>query len=395
MSSKIAPCFCETNLSQKTEFDDSGNQFFDYKTAECNPLSEYPEKTDSLNLDKLAQLRKTVFEKLKKRAKSKFITVGFIYDLINIHSPLEKSYWNTIHCVENLFYNPENNKITGKYCNNRWCLVCNRIRTAKLLNGYMGEISKFQDKTFLTLTIPNVQDNVLEDSIKEMARNFREILNNVARKQKIKIDGIRKIECTYNLTRNDFHPHYHVLIDGREKAEFMQREWLKRYPDANIKAQDIRPADDNSIKELFKYFTKIVSKTDRNSKNEYPVLIEPLDKINIAFYGKRVFQSFGKVKKQSEEVEEIQAEDIGSILEGNIWEWVQDQSDWVSEYGECLTDNDYHKKLKVIPKRKNNGKFERVEQFEETRQKVLSYQMKKSSKRFELFNLRPEIINET
>lgn len=297
-------------------------------------------------LDKLAQLRKIESEKFKKRAKSKFITMGFLNDLIAIKSPLKKSYINTLFCVRELMYDTEKGKMTGKYCNNRWCLVCNRIRTGKLMNGYLNEISGLKEKFMVTLTIPNIDENHLNPTIKQMNKDFRKILDN-ARKKKLPLDGIRKIECTYNMSKDNYHPHFHIIVGGKNQANFILNEWLKKYPKANKKAQDIRKADDNSIKELFKYFTKVVTRKKEQGKNDYPVFIKPLDTINQAFYGKRVFQPFGKIRRQSEEVEEIRAENLTVEFDGNLWEWVQDQSDWVSEYGEMLTGNDYHKKITV------------------------------------------------
>ncbi len=300
-------------------------------------------------LDKLAQLRKNKVEKFKKRAKSKYITMGFLSDLIALKSSLEKSYKNTWFCVKELIYDHEKSKITGKYCNNRWCLVCNRIRTGKLINGYFGEISGFKEKHMVTLTIPNISESDLKPAIKDMNKTFRKILD-IARKRALKINGIRKTECTYNFKTDTFHPHYHLIVDGKLQSEFIVKEWLKKYPGAKRKAQDIRVANDNSIKELFKYFTKIVTRTKEQNKNEYPVFIKPLDAINRAFYGLRVFQPFGEVKKQSEDIEDIQSENLEFVFDGNIWEWIQTESDWVSEFGELLTQNNYNKKITVKTK---------------------------------------------
>jgi len=315
-------------------------------------LIQQQEKNNSSNtiLDKLAQLRKNQVEKLKKRAKSKFITIGFIYDLIKLEpvSPLKKSYINTLYCADQLLYDRDKNKITGKYCNNRWCLVCNRIRTAKLMNGYFNEVSKIEDKHFLTLTIPNVPGDKLELAIEDMQKNFRRILD-LARKKSFETNGIRKLECTYSFVRDDYHPHYHI-VGNKLGLEFILSYWLIKYPEANERAQNLKPADENSLKELFKYFTKVVTRQKGQTKNDYQVFIRPLDIINQAFYRKRVFQGFGNIHKQSEDIDELQAESLDTIFEGSLWEWEQDQSDWVSEYGEYLTGNDYHEKIKIITK---------------------------------------------
>ena len=114
-------------------------------------------------LDKLAQLRRkgsqkmpaVTLERLQKRAKAKWFTMSYINDLIDLNSPLKKSYTNTIYCCQTL--HQKEDRLVSKYCNNRWCLVCNRIRIGKAINGYMPELMKLEDPQFLTLTIPNVK----------------------------------------------------------------------------------------------------------------------------------------------------------------------------------------------------------------------------------------------
>ncbi len=343
------PAICTSKIEKSFESSVHENNLPGYLSPVLEAKSYDKNDVPNPLLDKLAQLRKNKVEKFKKRAKSKYITMGFLSDLIALKSSLEKSYKNTWFCVKELIYDHEKSKITGKYCNNRWCLVCNRIRTGKLINGYFAEISGFKQKFMVTLTIPNVSEIGLKPSIKEMNRTFRKILD-IARKRGLKINGIRKTECTYNFKTETFHPHYHLIVDGKLQSEFIIHEWLKRYPNANRKAQDLRVADDNSIKELFKYFTKIVTRSKEQTKNEYPIFIKPLDAINRAFYGMRVFQPFGEVKKQNEDIEDIQSENLEFAFDGNIWEWVQTESDWVSEYGELLTENDYNKKITVKTK---------------------------------------------
>lgn len=291
---------------------------------------------------------------LKKRAKAKFITMGFIFDLINLKSPLKKSYWNTLHCVEHLLFDQEKKQITGKYCKNRWCLVCNRIRTGKLMNLYFDEFSKYEDLYFVTLTIRNIPKDQLPGALKNMQKQWG-LIRLMFKSRKMNFDGIRKNECTYNLKENTFHPHFHVVIQGKDQSELLLSSWMNlNKDDTNRKGQDVRKCDQETLKELFKYFTKIVKRDKTTDKNEYPVLIEPLDLMNQAYYKMRVFNSFGKFRNlkidEVENIDELQADDLDDIKEGNVWEWVQDQSDWVSEYGELLTNNEYHKKIKVVTK---------------------------------------------
>lgn len=315
-----------------------------------------PQKNESAILDTLAQLRKSSKSTLKKRAVAKYLTNETCLPLADLDSELKKSYWNTFHCSSQLIQNGK--KITGKYCNNRWCIVCNRIRTAKLIKGYLPAIkNEIVSPFFVTLTVPNVGGADLKATVRQMIVSFRRI-SDVFRHKRRELRGIRKIECTYNARENSFHPHFHFLIDGREAADELVSAWLRVYPEAVRQAQDIRPADEGSFIELFKYTTKLVTKSDiarEGGKAEINIYPEALDIIFKALYRIRTFQPFGGISKvpASEDVEEIQSEEFDdlSALTVDIWGWVQPISDWVSADGELLTDCDAHRRYRVIGQR--------------------------------------------
>jgi len=296
-------------------------------------------------LDTLAQLRTGLPEipenVFKKRAIAKYKTLDVLFPLIDLHSSLNKAYWRTYHCCNVLLQ--EDKKITGKYCNNRWCMVCNRIRTAKLINGYLPAIKQdLKDPYFVTLTIPNVPGKDLRKALDKMTRTIRQITDLFRNRRTFKLKGIRKIECTYNTRSKDFHPHLHLLIDGIDIANELVSEWLNHYPEANKRGQDLRPADQNSLIELFKYSTKLSAK-----EKEEP---EALDVIFKALYKKRIFQPIGMRKLSvSEDIEEIQAQEIDSLKSAiDVWTWEHEVSDWVNASGEGLTGCEEYKNEKTM-----------------------------------------------
>jgi len=296
-----------------------------------NPSPPVATKLDTLVLPPPSEGKKTGItgkEVLKKRARSKFISNNLALKLADLNSPLRQSYFNTYHCCETL--EQVEQKIVGRYCKNRWCLVCNRIRTANQINGYRKPLQDLPDKRFLTLTIPNVSEKELPKAIEEMRDTFVLINRHIREKRKISFAGIRKLEVTYNSERNDYHPHFHCIIQGENVSRLFLDEWLERYPAATRAAQDDRPADDRTIKELFKYFTKIVTKGN--------IHVAALDVIFRAMYGLRVFQPFG-VKKAvvSEDIEELRAEIYQDIVPAET-QWVWQDNDWWNEStGESLT----------------------------------------------------------
>lgn len=294
------------------------------------------------SLDTLVQLRKTNQEapplldkkNLTKRARSKHISNKITLSLADLNSPLKKAYWNTFYCNETLIQNGQT--ITGKYCKNRWCSTCNRIRTAQLIKGYTEPLSNIDDKHFVTLTVPNVRADELKIQIETMLSEFGRI-KDTFRKRKTPIIGIRKLECTYNSNSNTYHPHFHIIVSGKHIAIEIVKEWLERFPDTNNLAQDVRAADDNSVHELFKYFTKIAtySKIDKTRK----IHIVSLDTIFRAMKGKRVFQPMGIKKYVPEDIEEIQSQEYDIEEQFVEWKWNEEYSNWIDiQTGECLTD---------------------------------------------------------
>ena len=267
-------------------------------------------------------------QSLQKRAKAKFISDKITLGLLDLQRTKDrkKPFWNTYHCSKYLFQ--EGQKLTSHYCNNRWCLVCNRIRSAKLITGYSKPLSTLDEPYFVTLTIPNVPAEKLKKEIDRMQYVFN-LIRKSMHKRGTKIIGIRKLEVTYNQHRNDYHPHFHLIVSGKQVAEEIINGWLKRYTKAERQAQDFRKADMNSIIELFKYFTKMVTK--------HGVNLKALDVMIKALKGRRVVQPMGINKYVSEDVDEIMSM-IYSELESNndIWEFVD--SDWYSQKtGEKLT----------------------------------------------------------
>lgn len=268
---------------------------------------------------------------LLKRARAKYLSKALAVKLLqhNKESFLTKSYYGSLLCTH--YLNQSSKKLTTKYCKQRWCAVCNRIRTAHFISGYESELKTFKNAHFVTLTTRTVPETCLLSSIELMNAVWRKIMyGRENRKRKVK--GIRKAECTIR-PGDLYHYHFHVIIEGKENAEWLVKEWLKRMPNSDPKAQDIRKSDERSLKELFKYFTKLTAKVG-DKKELFPY--KRMDVIFRAMYKKRVFQPFGGVKIFSEEIEDVSAQEYDHLEDcEKVWKWSVD--DWVDDLGECLT----------------------------------------------------------
>ena len=278
---------------------------------------------------------------LVKKARRKYFTSNLSLRLVdaskeNVKSKLQKSYWNSYHCNAQLLYRTDG-KITGKYCKCRWCMTCNAIRTAKSINSYVPVIQGWKDAYMVTLTVPNCKADDLKQTIYSMYESFRQVKDYVKTNYNrklidYKLVGVRKIECTYNPSRNDYHPHFHVIVKTKDMAQLLHDQWLVRQPSANVKGQDIRKADTGSLQELFKYMTKVISK----SKDETVIYADSLDVIFNAMKGRRVLQNFGFVLPKIVDPDEV-VKTTAEMIQA-VYEWQNEVNDWVDlDSGECLT----------------------------------------------------------
>ena len=158
-------------------------------------------------------------------------------------------------------------------CKNRFCPVCawRKARKDALGLSLMMQYIKQQEKKefiFLTLTTPNVMSDELENEIKHYNNSFRKLIKR--KKVGSVIKGyVRKLEITYNKKRDDYNPHFHVLI-AVNKSYFTdkryyisQQEWLDLWRDVTgiseitqVQVQKIRQNNNKELYEMAKYSGK-------------------------------------------------------------------------------------------------------------------------------------------
>jgi Replication protein len=295
-------------------------------------------------------------EKINKRARSKYTQEKVLEALAGLNTKYQSKYQDSLNCSSLIYH--QGGKLTSRYCRHRWCRICNRIRTGLLINGYAPALEGMRDKQFLTLTIPNVPGKELRITIKKMIATVRGIQE--YRRQKLKLPGInciRKLECTYNAEKNNYHPHFHFIIDGLTEANYLLEAWLEKYPEADRRAQKIVEAYNPA--ELFKYFTKLTSKTstvvDKKGKiriaQEYH-FPEALDTIFQAIERVRIIQPMGKIKLVQDDIDELHAEEIDETVEQDAESnkfYVWNGTNWYSPYtGVLLSSFEPNKNLRIF-----------------------------------------------
>ena len=309
------------------------------------------------SLDTLAQLvnrpterhKEETRAKLERRARARYQSLAVSTALAEYarqragtpEGELEQSYRNTVYCAGVI--KQESGVLTARYCGNRWCLSCNRIRMGKAINVYQPEIAGWEGPQMVTTTVRNVAGGELRETIKTMRKCSAQIVRKL-RRQGHQIRMLRKTECTYNAQRDDYHPHHHTVIELGSTAEAYRAAWLDFAPRYGLvvdpKGQDVRPLDtETGLTELFKYFSKLTAKTESGGR-EY-IGVAQLDVMFRAMRGQRVYQAYGfKTTADANEVDELDGATVAISREEEdaLWLWDDEMTDWVdTETGECLT----------------------------------------------------------
>jgi len=169
--------------------------------------------------------------------------------------------------------------IAASFCKARLCVTC-QWRKSLVIRKQLLALVHAHKKNFprdipllLTLTIPNVKGKMLADALTLMSKSWQKLT-----KRKLFANAVRSwfraLEVTYNEQRDDFHPHFHVLIMVPEayfKVDrdlyISQKKWLELWRKSTgieaitqVDIRKIKKSKDGAIEKLIaevgKYATK-------------------------------------------------------------------------------------------------------------------------------------------
>jgi len=303
---------------------------------------------------------------LKKRARRKYLNCAVIEKLVELDSPFQKKYKDSLHCSSVIHVHE--GKTSSRYCKRPWCSICNSIRSAVRINKYSSDLDTIQGKQFTTLTIPNVTADNLLKSIKDFKKNFRQFRNTYKKTTGITLQGVYSIEITINFKKQNYHPHFHIihspLPPGQHKTKkgnssILIDYWLSKYPQSVSYAQDTRDCTDYI--ESIKYLSKTIIKVQENGKQKSIVPATMLDQIYTRLAGQQLFNPFGI---RSQKPDEKSEDDLFNELESQesqasdgIYTYNNEIHDWLNKStGEILTGFvPTEKQKKFYDKLINNG----------------------------------------
>lgn len=231
-----------------------------------------------------------------------------LFDLLTSHMS-ENSLFTIFNCGSFMSFfadeTLEKKKMNkSNFCNNRFCPLCSWRKARKdslkisILLKYIQEELGYEF-IFLTLTAPNVAGSDLSDEIKKYNKSFKNLMQ-LKEVKKITKGYVRKLEVTYNQERNDYHPHFHVMI-AVNKSYFKSRDYIKKRQwlelwkecmgDSSITQVDVRKmdtSDSNAIAEIAKYGAK---------DSDYMISQEVFDMFYKALKGKQLLTYSGVFKE--------------------------------------------------------------------------------------------------
>lgn len=244
---------------------------------------------------------------LLNRAKKKMITRSLVLALIDVakehgDGKMIKRFWNAYHCLDRVITGGD--KLYGKYCKNRICIVCSGIRKADIMNRYHPELKQWESVYMLTLTTRSVKAEELNTRIDFMIKTLNKIIGKYKKRHQrdtgIKFMGIKSLECNFNPIAQTYNPHFHLLVSGQKVALRLEQEWLEYCTStlAEQPGQHFRMVSDleRDLKEVIKYGGKIFTDPDMKKKlhsSDPKIYAAALYNIIHAFDGRKIFGRFG------------------------------------------------------------------------------------------------------
>jgi hypothetical protein len=153
-------------------------------------------------------------------------------------------------------------------CRNKLCPRCARVRRsiyASKLEKAIGEAKPNQWR-FITLTLRGA-DEPLAKQLDHLAASFRRLRQQTLWKRSV-TRAKAVVELTWNEAREQWHPHLHILAEGRYIPQHsLSLCWEKASDGSSI--VDIRPLEDTG--KAVRYICKYLGKTPDLSKASNPI----------------------------------------------------------------------------------------------------------------------------
>ena len=239
-----------------------------YKEDEEDPRI-YDNKTDE-------EVDEIVNSSSFKERKDQAVRIEESYKRLGMYRKSETMHWCLYQIEVMKFFKKDKIKIIDtKTCKNRLCPTCTY---RKSLKAYVENKLVFDDIikhdrtakfSFLTLTVKNCKGENLRQTIDDLMKGFKKIME-VQKVKNAVVGYIRGLEVSYNEKEKTFHPHLHVLLHMSKnyfnENYIKQKEWreiwqnamnLDYAPQVNIKIFKKKKETSKELAEISKYIIKM------------------------------------------------------------------------------------------------------------------------------------------
>ncbi len=239
----------------------------------------------------------------------------------------------------------------GNSCKNRFCPICawkKAKKDALSLSVTMAYLKQEEKKEFifLTLTAPNVKADELNDEIHHYNHSFKKIMERQEVKKIVK-GYARKLEITYNEERDDYHPHFHVLIAVNKSyftqtTQYINRDrWLELWQEVTknslitqVDVRKVRDSKDDKVYEIAKYSAK---------DSDYLINQDVFEVFYKALKGKRLIVYSGLFKEAMKlfkdgKLDEYKKKDVTNYVYAIMYNWGQSQ--YIEKERRLLTEDE-------------------------------------------------------
>lgn len=215
----------------------------------------------------------------------------------------------------------------GNFCNNRFCPFCSWLKAKRTAFELLEliKVVEYKEKfafLFITLTAPNVPKEKLREEIEEFNVSFKRLFQ--TKEFKVFNKGfIRKLEITYNEERDDYHPHFHLVV-AVNKSYFTSRNymskkrllelWQRAKRDTSITQVDIKPCRMDTVKQVMELATYSAKQGDLyKSKEIFDGFYEGLFRKKMLVYN-GIFKEYKK-KIEVGEIDPAEVIELNQLLE--------------------------------------------------------------------------------
>lgn len=215
----------------------------------------------------------------------------------------------------------------GNFCNNRFCPFCSWLKAKRTAFELLEliKVVEYKEKfafLFITLTAPNVPKEKLREEIEEFNVSFKRLFQ--TKEFKVFNKGfIRKLEITYNEERDDYHPHFHLVV-AVNKSYFTSRNymskkrllelWQRAKRDTSITQVDIKPCRMDTVKQVMELATYSAKQGELySSKEVFDGFYEGLYRKKLIVYN-GIFKEYKK-KIEVGEIDPAEVIELNQLLE--------------------------------------------------------------------------------